>query len=45
MISLICLKIEAGYLELHQNWFNLTELLDECVAEYARLLFLLVWNF
>ena len=28
-------KIEAGYLELHQNWFNLTELLDECVAEYA----------
>ena len=31
-------KIEAGYLELHQNWFNLTELLDECVAEYARLL-------
>ena len=30
-------KIEAGYLELHQNWFNLTELLDECVAEYARL--------
>ena len=31
-------KIEAGYLELHQNWFNLTELLDECVAKYARLL-------
>ena len=31
-------KIEAGYLELHQNWFNLTELLDECEAEYARLL-------
>ena len=31
-------KIEGGYLELHQNWFNLTELLDECVAEYARLL-------
>ena len=31
-------KIEAGYLELHQNGFNLTELLDECVAEYARLL-------
>ena len=31
-------KIEAGYLELYQNWFNLTELLDECVAEYARLL-------
>ena len=31
-------KIEAGYLELHQNWFNLAELLDECVAEYARLL-------
>lgn len=31
-------KIEAGYLELHQNWFNFTELLDECVAEYARLL-------
>lgn len=31
-------KIEAGYLELHQNWFNLTELLDGCVAEYARLL-------
>ena len=31
-------KIEAGYLELHQNWFNLTEFLDECVAEYARLL-------
>ena len=31
-------KIEAGYLELHHNWFNLTELLDECVAEYARLL-------
>ncbi len=31
-------KIEAGYLELHQNWFNLTELLDECVAEYACLL-------
>ena len=31
-------KIEAGYLELHQNWFNLTKLLDECVAEYARLL-------
>ena len=31
-------KIEAGYLELHQNWFNLTELLDKCVAEYARLL-------
>lgn len=31
-------KIEAGYLELHQNWFNITELLDECVAEYARLL-------
>ena len=31
-------KIEAGYVELHQNWFNLTELLDECVAEYARLL-------
>ena len=31
-------KIEAGYLELHQNWLNLTELLDECVAEYARLL-------
>ena len=31
-------KIEAGYLELHQNWFNLTELFDECVAEYARLL-------
>ena len=31
-------KIEAGYLELHQNWFNLTELLVECVAEYARLL-------
>ena len=31
-------KIEAGYLELHQNWFNLTELLEECVAEYARLL-------
>ena len=31
-------KIEAGYLDLHQNWFNLTELLDECVAEYARLL-------
>ena len=23
-------KIEAGYLELHQNWFNLTELLDGC---------------
>ena len=31
-------KIEAGYLELHQNWFNLTELLEQCVAEYARLL-------
>ena len=31
-------KIEAGYSELHQNWFNLTELLDKCVAEYARLL-------
>ena len=31
-------KIEAGYLELHQNWFNLTELLDECVSEYASLL-------
>ena len=31
-------KIEAGYLELHHNRFNLTELLDECVAEYARLL-------
>ena len=31
-------KIEAGYLELHQNWFNLTDLLDKCVAEYARLL-------
>ena len=39
LLNLINLsKIEAGYLELHQNWFNLTELLDECVAEYARLL-------
>lgn len=31
-------KIEAGYLELHQDWFSLSELLDESVAEYARLL-------
>ncbi|WP_073344948.1 PAS domain-containing sensor histidine kinase [Bacteroides congonensis] len=28
-------KIESGYFELHPNWFNLTELLEESVAEYA----------
>ena len=26
-------KIESGYLELHPDWVNLTELLDESVAE------------
>ena len=29
-------KIESGYLELHPDWVNLTELLDESVAEYAH---------
>ena len=28
-------KIESGYLELRPDWVNLTELLDESVAEYA----------
>ena len=29
-------KIESGYLELRLDWVNLTELLDESVAEYAH---------
>ena len=29
-------KIESGYLELRQDWVNLTELLDESVAEYVH---------
>lgn len=29
-------KIESGYLELRPDWGNLTELLDESVAEYAH---------
>ena len=29
-------KIESGYLELRPDWINLTELLDESVAEYAH---------
>lgn len=29
-------KIESGYLELRSDWVNLTELLDESVAEYAH---------
>lgn len=29
-------KIESGYLELHPDWVNLTELLDESVAEYVH---------
>ena len=29
-------KIESGYLELRPDWVNLTELLDESVAEYAH---------
>lgn len=29
-------KLESGHLELHPNWFNLAELLDESVAEYTR---------
>lgn len=29
-------KIESGYLELHPDWVNLTELLDESVAEYIH---------
>ena len=29
-------KIESGYLDLHPDWVNLTELLDESVAEYAH---------
>ncbi|WP_342383319.1 PAS domain-containing sensor histidine kinase [Bacteroides ovatus] len=29
-------KIESGYLELHPDWVNLTELLDESIAEYIH---------
>ena len=29
-------KIESGYLELHPDWVNLTELLDESVAEHIH---------
>ena len=29
-------KIESGYLELRPDWVNLTELLDESVAEYVH---------
>ena len=29
-------KIECGYLELRPDWVNLTELLDESVAEYVH---------
>ena len=29
-------KLESGHLELHPNWFNLAELLDESAAEYTR---------
>ena len=29
-------KIESGYLELRPDWVNLTELLDESVAEYGH---------
>lgn len=29
-------KIESGYLELRPDWVNLTDLLDESVAEYAH---------
>lgn len=29
-------KIESGYLELRPDWVNLSELLDESVAEYAH---------
>lgn len=29
-------KLESGHLELHPNWFNLAELLDETVTEYTR---------
>ena len=29
-------KIESGYLELRLDWVNLTELLDESVAEYVH---------
>ena len=29
-------KIESGYLDLHPDWVNLTELLDESVAEYVH---------
>ena len=29
-------KIESGYLELRPDWVNLTELLDESVAEYIH---------
>lgn len=29
-------KTESGYLELRPDWVNLTELLDESVAEYAH---------
>mgnify|MGYP000712530232 CR=1 FL=1 len=28
-------KIESGYLELHPDWFNLADLFDESVSEYA----------
>lgn len=28
-------KIESGYLELHPDWFNLTTLLNESIAEYT----------
>ena len=29
-------KIESGYLDLHPDWVNITELLDESVAEYVH---------
>ena len=29
-------KIESGYIELHPDWVNLTELLNESVAEYVH---------
>ncbi len=29
-------KIEAGYIELHPEWFNLSDLIQESIAEYKR---------
>lgn len=29
-------KIEAGHIELHSEWFNPAELIEESITEYER---------